>query len=270
MSDLEKIPRPEKLSIAKRILQSLQDRLTKGPKEPALDAFIPEVDDIVTRLNTHVTGTSTVKGDRAALLATADASDDEVDTWLRHIESYLDIEGRRRTGPNVARARALHEAAFPDGLAHVDDRVIDENNHCRDSIAVLRVPENVATLKAIKMPLTWVDAFEAAITKSDADNDALIKGRTAKSAHISHAQNVEEDWEDAMLRLRHNIAGRAKRSDIAKKTEGQTILAPLLAAVKKIRIDAAARATRRGQEEDKAPPANAGPEPAEPGGNPTP
>jgi hypothetical protein len=231
MSELEKIPRPEKLTIAKAILASLEERHAKGPPEPALDAFIPELTAIIARLDTHVSGTSTAKGDHAAFLAAADACDDAVDTWLRHIESYLDIEARRRVSPHVTRARALHQATFPDGLAHVDDRVIDENNHCREAIRVLRVPDNLATLAAIGLPVAWVDAFEATVQKSDATNDALIKGRSDKSAHIAQAQDVEGDWEDAMLRLRHLIAGRARRNDVARKTEGQLILEPLLAAV---------------------------------------
>ena len=252
MSELKRIVRAEKLTIARVIAQSLKDRLKAGPEEPALDAFIPELDDISVRLDTHVSGTSTTKGDRAALIAAADESDDEVDTQLRHIENYIGVEARRRTGPNVVRARALYQAALPDGLAHVDDRVTEENNHCRHTISVLRVPENMATLQAIGMPLAWVDAFEAAVKKSDAANDALLKGRTARSTHISQAQNAEEDWVDAMMRLRHHIAGRARRGDITRKVEGQTILAPLVSAIKKLRADAAARATRREHEQDSS------------------
>lgn len=253
MSELEKIPRAEKLTIIRIIVQSLKDRREKNAEEPVLDAFIPEFDEIITRLDTHVSGTAVTQGDRAALLAAADESDDQVDTMLRHVENFLGVEARRRTGANVIRARILYAAAFPDGLAHVDDRVIEENNHCRDTISVLRVPENTATLQAIGFPVSWVDLFEAAVKKSDADYDALLKGRTAKSTHISQAQDVEVDWEDAMLRLRHHIAGRARRSEIEKKVEGQKILDPLASAVKKLRVDAASRATRREREQESTP-----------------
>jgi hypothetical protein len=254
MTELAKISRAEKLSVAKRVHEGLKERLKAGPEEPALDAFIAQLEAIIFDLEAHVGGTSETKGGRAALLTVADESDDEVDTLLRHIENYLLVESRRRTGDNRARARELHKAAFPDGLAHVDDRVIEENNHCRDSIRVLRVPENAATLNAIGLPIEWVNAFEAAVEKSDADNAALGKGRTARSTHINQAQGVEEDWEDAMLRLRHHIAGRARRDDLAKKAEGRKILDPLLFAVQKMRATAAARATRRANEQGDTPP----------------
>jgi hypothetical protein len=254
MSELSKIPRAEKLTIARRVHQALKSRLDDGPTEPALDAFIPELEAILARLETHVGGTSEIQGDRAALLTAADESDDDVDTFLRHIENYLLVEGRRRTGKNRARALSLHKAAFPDGLAHIDDRVVEENNHCRDSIRVLRVPENVETLNAIGLPIAWVDAFEAAVKKSDADNAALVQARTARSTSISQARDVEQEWEDMMRRLRHHIAGRARRDDVAKQAEGRKILDPLLFAVQLLRATAAARATRRANERESTPP----------------
>lgn len=66
-----------------------------------------------------------------------------------------------------------------------------------------------------------------------------------KTGRINLSQDVEEEWEDVMVRLRHHIAGRAKRSESAKINEGREILDPLLNAVKKMRADAEARATLR-------------------------
>jgi hypothetical protein len=245
MSELIRIPRPDKPEVGKNIVARLLARLAVGPQEPALNGFIAEINAVVARLDTHVDGAWTVVGTHAARVAESDARDDDVDTWIRKIEGFLDAEALRRTGPNAERARALLHAAFPDGRAHIDDRIIEENRHCRSAISALRAPESAETLAAIDMPAGWLDKFEEAVTKSEEAFEAIALGRSDKSAHVDLGRDAELDWEDVMLRLRHYIAGRAKRDDVEKKNEGRKLLEPLTSAVKKLRIDAETRATLR-------------------------
>lgn len=245
MSELIRIPRPEKREVGKNVASRLLARLAVGPQEPVLDGFITEINDVVARLDTHVDGAWTVQGTRAARAADSDARDDEVDTWIRKIEGFLDAEARRRTGPNVERAKTLLHAAFPDGRAHIDDRIVEENLHCRSAIRALRAPESVETLAAIEMPAGWTDKFEEAVSKSEEAINALAQGRSDKTTHVDLGRDAELDWEDVMLRLRHYVAGRAKRDDVEKKNEGRALLEPLLSAVKKLRTDAETRATLR-------------------------
>jgi hypothetical protein len=84
-----------------------------------------------------------------------------VDTSYRHIESYVAIESRRRAGPNVASALALHNAAFPDGLAHIDAPIPDENRVCRESLTVLRSAEYTPTIAAVGLPAAWMAKMRA-------------------------------------------------------------------------------------------------------------
>lgn len=268
MSEIGKLPRADKLAVAKAIAGRLQKRIDDGgAAEPGLDAFQTEINANILRIEKHSSGVAGVKGTRAALLAASDESDDVVDCWLRKHVGFFNAEATRRTGPLAARARALFDAAFPDGLAHVDERVVDENEHCRAAIQVFRAPENADTMTALEVPAGWVDSFEAAVVESDADYNALAARRSEKSSHIDQAQDAEEEWEDILIRFRHHIAGRAKKNDAAKRNESRELIDPLLAAVKKMRSDAEARATLRAKKESagagapapvspEAPPAN--------------
>lgn len=245
MSEFIRIPRREKREVGKNVASRLLARLAVGPQEPPLDGFIAEINDVNARLDTHVDGVGTVQGTHAARAAESDARDDDVDTWIRKIQGFLEAEALRRTGPNVEHAKELLHAAFPDGRAHIDDRIVEENIHCRSAISALRAPESAETLAAIEMPAGWIDKFEEAVTKSEEAVNALALGRSDKSAHVDLGRDAELDWEDVMLRLRHYIAGRAKRGDVEKQNEGRKLLEPLLSAVKKLRTDAETRATRR-------------------------
>jgi UDP-N-acetylglucosamine 2-epimerase len=97
-ANLTQIPRAEMAIIARSLHLNLKVHQKKAGKEPSLDAFLPELGDIADRLSTHVIGKSIADAARTTRLAVADAADDEVDTWLRHTESYLFVEGHRRTG----------------------------------------------------------------------------------------------------------------------------------------------------------------------------
>ncbi|MDI1479169.1 hypothetical protein [Polyangium sp. y55x31] len=253
MAKLEQIPRAEKRDIAKKITTNLEARAAKGPPEPALDAYISECADITEALEAHVTGNVLAQAERAARLAQLEAADDAVDTWYRHIEGYIHVESRRRASIHAQSAAALHQAAFPEGLAHVDDPIADENRICREALITLRSPEHAATLVAIELPATWLDRWEAAIFKSDALLAEVAKARTEKRAHVGAGRDAETEWVEVMVRLRRYVASRAKRSDLARILEGKALLAPLLDAMARLRAEAAARAARKGNGKQETP-----------------
>jgi len=252
MAYLENIPRPEKLEVARKIHANLVARQAAGPAEPALDAYIPDIAGVIGRLETHVHGSVNASTARQVQLARLDVADIEVDTWYRHIEGFLHVEAHRRAGPNVIAARAVYAAACPDGLAHVDDRVPEENAYCRNLLSVLRDPANAATLAALELPLVWLDRLQAALDASDAALRDLAAARQDKSTHTDLGRDVEEDWVDLMDRLRRYVDTRASRHDAVKRAESEALLGPLLVVIKKLRADAAARRTRRTKQE--APP----------------
>lgn len=249
--NLADIPRTDKLEIARSILSSLQNRQQSGPSEPALDVFITELKGAIGALEVYTARlTGGERGDptRAALLARADAADVEVDTWLRHIESFLNIEAGRRIGPNVGVARSLYTAVCPDGLAHIDARIVDENAHCRETLKALKDPEHAAGIAAIELPAAWIARFEAALAESEAAIDALIaaRGPTSTSANVAPGGRAAEDeWVDLMIRLRKYMGSRSKRTDFVAMAESRAILRPLIDMLQKLRADAASRATKR-------------------------
>jgi hypothetical protein len=224
-----------------------------GPPEPALDAFVLELSDLLKALGGSVAGNTAAAAERLARLAELDAADDEVDTWYRHIESYVSIEANRRTGPHVQGAENLHHAAFPDGLAHVNDPVADENRICRTALAILRSAEFAPVVTAIGLPTGWLDRWEKALGASDAIHAEIDKARAARKTHISTGQDAEADFVELMPRLRRYVASRAKASDTARVAEGKEMLAPLLDAMARLKATAALRATKRAQEKAKAP-----------------
>lgn len=244
-TNLNQFPRAEKRDIAQKVLVKLTARAQKGPQEAALDGYIGELEEVGKALDTHVAGNAQADGQRTARLARLDGADDAVDTWYRHVESYVFVEGKRRTGANVALALALHEAAFPDGLAHVDDLVTDENRLCRESLSVLRATEGAATVAAIGLPLAWLDQWEKALSESDAAFDEVAVARTAKKVHVGQGRDAEAEWVELMVRLRRYVASRAKRGDTVRIDEGKELLAPLLDGMARLRSNAASRATRR-------------------------
>lgn len=244
-ANLTNVPRPEKLTIATAIHTALVKRKKAGPSEPGLDAFIPELATVKDKLTTHVNGKSTANAARAKHLARAENADVDVDTLYRHIEAFVFIEANRRSGPHVGHAQSLYSAAFPEGLAHIDDRIETQNIHVRATLNALQSPEHAATLKAIELPSAWIPALEAALAESNAAVADVAKARGEKASHVDLGKSAESDWVDLMVRLRKYVASRAKRTDIARIAEGKELTKPLLDAIQKLRATAAARATRR-------------------------
>jgi hypothetical protein len=253
MAKLDQIPRAEKRDIAKKVHENLIARAAKGPAEPALDAYITECAEVVDGLAAHVTGNVLAEAERTARLAQLASADDEVDTLYRHIEGFIGVESRRRTSAHALNAAAVYQAAFPDGLAHVDDPIADENRICREALLVLRAPEYADTLAAIELPGFWLEKWEVVLNKSDALLAEVEKARTDKRTHVGAGRDAETEWVELMVRLRRYVSSRAKRSDTAKIQEGKVLLAPLLDAMAKLRAEAAARATRRGNGKQEAP-----------------
>lgn len=245
---LQQIPRAEKRDIARGLYENLSARFRKGPPERELDDFLPQLLDIASRLETKDAGASATL-DRERRIALVVSADDEVDTYLRHIEGFLAIEAMRRMGPKGALARALHDEAFPDGLAHIDDRIVEENFHCRASLAVLRAPRHAATLEALAFPLPWLDVWEQALDASDAASSEMLRALSAGGAPASSApaaRDPDVDWADLMVRLRRYVSARADRDDLRRVEEGRDLLRPLFDALQKIRLqEDAARSQRK-------------------------
>ncbi len=244
---LDQIPRAEKIAITKALHARLSARFQKGPPEVELDDYLPQLLDVARRLDAAPGDVS--EEERARRIAAVVSADDEVDTYLRHIEGFLAVEGMRRTGPNGALAKALHDQAFPDGLAHIDDRIVEENFHCRASLAVLRAPEHAATLAAIAFPLGWLDHWETALDASDAAISEVLRTIAAQSGPAPAAaddRDPEDDWVEIMVRLRRYVAGRAEIDDIARKDEGRELLRPLFDALQRLRLSADAAHARKG------------------------
>lgn len=254
MTAMNQIPRPEKRDIAQTLHDNLAKRATDGPPEPALDAYILELDAVIQALTAPIAGNILADAQRTSRLAELEKVDSDVDTGYRHIESYIDVESRRRAGPNVAHALALHKAAFPDGLAHIDDPIPDENRLCRESLTILRSPDFAPTVTAIALPLAWLDVWEVSLTRSGTLYGEIEKARTARRTHVSAGQDAETEFVEICVRLRRYVGSRANSSDKARVAEGKTLLAPLLDAMARLRATAAARATIRENEKKPAAP----------------
>lgn len=250
---IQQIARAEKRAIALALYANLSVRFRKGQPEHALDDFLPQLMDVAARLNPATSGGGGGGGevDRAQRILAIVAADDEVDTYLRHIEGYLAVEALRRTGPKVAVAKAVHDAAFPDGLAHIDDRIVEENSHCRASLAILRAPGNAAALAALELPPAWLDRWEEALDASDAAVSEGLRalaaeGTGAPPTQPSSNRDPEADWVDLMARLRRYMASRAALDDATRIEEGRALLRPLFDALQALRVaEDAARPARR-------------------------
>lgn len=243
--NLAHILRPTMASIARETRDLLIARAKAGPAEPALDEYIPQLDGVAAKLDVHVEGNAKAGATRATRVAALEIADDEVDRWYRHSYGYLNAEGLRRTGTIGPIALALLAKAFPDGLAHVDDRVEDENVYLRKALAVLQDPEHAAHLAAIDFPMFFLDRLDQALTGSNVALANVVQARDDKSSAVSAGQDAEDEWIDLVVRLRRYVGSRATRkSDPARYEEGLALLAPLLKELKRLRAEATARATK--------------------------
>ncbi|AKT43804.1 hypothetical protein [Chondromyces crocatus] len=245
MTQLRNISRPEKLTVARSIHANLIARQSNGPAEEGLDTYIPVIASLIAELAGHVDGKAAAGTEHQALLGRAELADIEVDTWYRHIERYLSVEANRRGGAHVVGARAVHSAACPKGLAHVDERIPVQNAFCRGMLEALRRPVNAGILTSIEFPMAWLDRLEAALTESEASQRDLAGVRQDKRVHVGLGRDAEEAWIDVMSRLRSYVANRAGRHDLARRAEGDSLLAPLRTVLERLRAEAAARKTRR-------------------------
>ena len=243
MANFDRISRAEKQRIGGLIVAHLKARLAAGPAEPEVDKYIPELEGVVTALTATVGGKSSAESARLAELATQDERDDRVDVWARHLESFLRVESHHRHGPHLPAALALYQGAFPDGLAHLDDRIVVENAHCRSALTVLRDPTHAATLQAIGLPSGWVDAFAKALDDSDAATVAVDAARHSKATAVTGGQDAEAQWEHVMVRLRNKLNGRE-----GKEAEALALLAPLVQANALINAQDLARRTKKAKE----------------------
>ncbi|AKT39188.1 hypothetical protein [Chondromyces crocatus] len=245
MSGLSRLNRAEMRDIAQQLIRALQDRAAAGPPEAALDEFIPLLTAVSARLNGHVDGGEVADAARRTQLVQLDEADDDVDTWLRHVESYLEVEALRRTGDLQGAVKALQAQAFPDGLEPIRAYVPDENRYCRTALSVLGSAEHAPTVLAIRLPSDWLTQWAAAIEESEAAFAAASKARLARSQHVNHALDAQGEFVEVARRLRRYVQSRASSRDKARVAEGEMLLSPLTVPLKKLRTEARARATLR-------------------------
>lgn len=247
MASFAQVPRDEKRRIAGEVYDNLVARATTGSADSILDPFIAKSASVRDALATHVEDKSAAIAERHALLAENDADDDEVDRWYRHGYRYLEVEALREHAAEHVSIVALLKAAYPDGLAHVDDRVPDQNEEVRKTIAALRHPENAAALAAIQFPIGWIDAMELAVKKSDGSFAAYQAAIGQGSSAVAMGQNAEDAWVNWARGLSHAIALRSAGANIDVVEEGKRVLAPLSNAVRQLRSQAKTRATKKSQ-----------------------
>jgi hypothetical protein len=259
MTTASRLPRPVKAAVAQAIGNNLARREQGGPPEPALDAFIPQLQGVATRLSTHVEGKDSADNTRRAQLLRLELGDMRVDKRLRHVTFYIRVEAEARGGPNVEHAEMLHEAASLGEMStYVDAYVPDENRYCWNVIKTLEHPDHAAAVVAIGLPKEWLTEWKAELTESQEAFDAAGLARGDQGTHTGAGQDAEADFTEIMFRLRRYIDSRADRRDTVKVAEGKGLIQPLLDALEKAKVDAAARATRRKKAEATAAPIDAG------------
>jgi len=245
-----KLSRIEKTRIARALHENLVARAQSGPADPALDAFIPQLDVVATRLEGSVGGKDAADAARAAHADRVEKADVEVDSLCRHTEGFLHVEAARRQGPYVDSARILHAAAFPRGRAFLDDHIPDQNAEVRRVLGVLRASEHAQTMLDIRFPMDWLERLSAAVSESEAAFVERAVARGSIGDHVSLGKEAETAWGDVVGRLRKHVESRAPLGDTEMAVECRALLAPLMEAVARGKALAAARATRRTKMED--------------------
>lgn len=254
MASFSQIPRAEKRRIASAIHDKLVARAATGQAEPALDTLIPKLAASRDGLAEQVDGKTSAEASRTALLAANDVDDDEVDRWYRHLYRYTEVESLRRHPPPDSSIDALLSAGYPDGLAHVDDRIPDQNEEVKKTLVAYRDPKYAATLAAIELPMSWLDRLDAAVAKSDASFAAYQATFSDASTAVSLGRDEEASWVLLMRALDHTIALRSLGADPGVVEESKGLIAPLRAAVRLLRSEARSRSTKREKKAPKEPP----------------
>jgi hypothetical protein len=245
MASFSQVPRDEKRRIVAEVHDNLVARATSGPVDTVLDPFITKSATLRDSLAEQVGDKSAAQAERAALLAESDVDDDEVDRWYRHGFRYLEVESLRRHAPEHAAIDALLTAAYPDGLAHVDDRIPDQNEEVRQALGALRHPEHAATVTTILLPVSWLDSLEAAVKKSESSFAAYQATFSQASTAVAMGRDAENEWVKWARALGHAISLRSSGADIDAVEEGKRLISPLTNAVRQLRSQARARATKR-------------------------
>ena len=98
MVTIAQLPRPAMAKAGREILNLLHARQSAGPPEPTLDAYIPEIEPVVTALEQGVGGQVLAASALKALLARVEAADIDVDASLRHHFYYITVGNRSRAG----------------------------------------------------------------------------------------------------------------------------------------------------------------------------
>lgn len=247
MASLSQVSRDEKRRIAAEIHDNLFARSSSGPADALLDPFIAKSAAIRDALAEHVSDKSAAQAERSALLAECDVNDDEVDRWYRHIFRYLEVEALRRHAPEQGMIDALLTAAFPQGMDHVDDRIPDQNEEVRKTLQSIRNPEYSATLTAILLPLAWLDALDVASKKSDGSFTAYQSSMGDASTAVALGKDAEKEWVTWARALGNAMALRSSSANAETTEEGKRLIAPLTNAIRGLRSQARARATKRNQ-----------------------
>lgn len=244
MASFAKIPRDDKRHIAAKIHDNLANRATSGPADVIVDPFIAKSAVVRDALATQVDDKTNALAERSALLAVNDVDDDEVDRWYRHPYRYLEVEALRRHAPEHAAIDALLAAAYPHGLAHVDDRIPDQNEEVRQTLTTLRNPEYAPTIAAIGLPIVWLDSLDAAVKKSDASFAAYLAALGQASSAVAMGRDAEDDWVEWARGLTHAIALRSNGATTDVVEQYKALIAPLTNAVRHLRTQAKTRATK--------------------------
>jgi hypothetical protein len=245
MASFSQISREDKRRIAGEIHDNLVARAAAGPADTALDAMIPKFATSRDALTGHVDGKASAEASRALALVATDIDDDEVDRWYRHIYRYTEVESLRRHAPEHASIAALLSAGYPDGLAHVDDRIPDQNEVVRKTLVVYRDPKHAATLAAAAFPGSWLDLLEAAVAKSDASFAAYQATFGDASTAVTLGRDAEASWVLLARALAHTITLRSLGAEAGIVEEGKRLMAPLTMAVRLLRSESRSRATKR-------------------------
>jgi len=251
MASLSHLSRPEKRRIASEIHDNLVTRKANGDPDPLLDPFIPKLAGSRDNLGEQVDEKMTALAQRAAALTTADIDDDEVDRWYRHLYRYTEVESLRRHAPEHASIEALLLAGYPEGLAHVDDRIPEQNDQVRRTLAAYRDLQHAHTIAAIKLPVAWIDALETAVAKSDASFAAYQATFSDASSAVALGRDAEADWASVMRGFDHAIGLRSMGASTSTIEESKRLIAPLANAIRLLRTESRTRATKRKTDESQ-------------------